>query len=75
MNKQEKELLNGLQIGLYNEIITNPFSKVEVDLCPEAVALYDFLRGCEITGDIDSFYMAREVFRKNWPDEFMLLVD
>jgi len=75
MTAREKKILKDLQIGKEPEIVTNPYSKESVELCPEAVALYDFIRGCEISGHTDWFYMGRDVFIRNWPDEYTILLD
>ena len=71
-----KELL----IGTENEEIENPFSKQKAILCPEAVALYDFIKGSERVGirteeDLYKFYTARDIFINNWPTEWMILLD
>jgi hypothetical protein len=90
MNKREQKLLGSIQVGTENEIVANRFSGEKVSLCPEAVAVYDVLIGCDITlmnkseislmlGHHDEtyelFHAARDVFRKNWPKEFMILLD
>ena len=38
-------------IGEANEYITNPFSGEGCMLKPEAVAVYDTIKGCEMFGD------------------------
>jgi hypothetical protein len=68
--------------------VTNPFSKDKRLLCPEAVALYDVIKGFEIilqqqANDgfdpsedlLDKFHMARDIFRANWPKDYMALLD
>ena len=75
LNKEEKALFDDLCIGTEKEIIENPFSNEKVELCPEAVALYDYIRGCEATGNHDGFHTALDIFIKNWPKEYMILLD
>lgn len=76
MNENERELLKDLKIGSEKEMVCNPFTGVEVELCPEAVALYDLMLGCQILNDYDElFYTARDVFLRNWPDHYMMLID
>lgn len=82
--KKERTLLKDIRIGTENEMVTNPFSGVEVELCPEAVAIYDVIRGCQRTLDItfnyleeieELLYAAKSVFIKNWPEHYMTLLD
>ncbi len=40
-----------LLIGTESELVTNPFSGESCTLTPEAVAVYDTIRGCEMFGD------------------------
>lgn len=84
----QKKIIKGLRVGTKNEIITNPYSKVQVELCPEAVAIYDLVRGSERTlwvGNFNSikhkhevellYDVAKDIFLRNWPKEYMLLLD
>lgn len=94
MTKREAKVLKGMRIGKHNEIIKNPFSGEEVEVSPEAAALYDVILGCAKTLEsyskmpnalgltqehIDSaeqvFHTAQFVFRKNFPEWYMKLVD
>lgn len=45
--KEQKDLFSELLIGTKKETITNPYSQRSVELCPEAVAVYDFIIGAE----------------------------
>ena len=82
MNQREKSLLGDVQIGAQNEIVANRFSGEKVSLCPEAVAIYDVIIGAELVLNnsfsketYELFNTAKEVFIKNWPKEFMVLLD
>lgn len=80
MTDKEKEMLKGLRIGTEREMVANRFSGEQVELCPEAVALYDLIMGCEISlhqgsDCADLFYTGINVFRRNWPDEYYILLD
>ena len=75
LNASQKKLLAQLEIGTENEMVKNPYSGVEVELEPTAVALYDYIKGCEITGNYKFFDMARYLFADQWPDEYMKLLD
>lgn len=87
ITQKEKKILKGMPIGSQNEIVANRFTGEKVELCPEAVALYDIIIGSEHslnTGQFDEsigydisniFYTAIDVFKRNWPKEYMILLD
>ncbi len=56
-------------------IIRNPFSGEECMLEPEAVAVYDYLKGCELMGDYATLRKCLDWFMTNHPDEYMTLLD
>lgn len=62
-------------VGVDNEVITNPFSGQSVSLTPEAVAVYDTIKGCELFGDYDGVRKGLDWFAKNFPEEYMILLD
>jgi hypothetical protein len=62
-------------IGTEYEVITNPFSGESVSLTPEAVAVYDTLKGCEMFGDYDGVRKGLDWFAKNFPKEYYILLD
>jgi len=55
--------------------IKNPFSGEGVMLVPEAVAVYDSIRGAEMTGDYKTVRKGLDWFRKFFPQEYMVLLD
>ena len=55
--------------------ITNPFSGDSCMLQPDAVAVYDTIRGCEMMGDYKTMNKGLEWFRKYFPAEYMTLLD
>ena len=65
----------GLTVGTKSETITNPFSGESCVLSPEAVAVYDTLRGCEMFGDYKGLRKGLDWFRKYYPQEYMILLD
>lgn len=82
LNKKERAFMNQLAIGTEKEIIRNRFGGNEVELCPEAVAVYDYLIGAEhclnqsySEEGMKQFYLARDIFLKNWSDAYMILLD
>lgn len=62
-------------VGTENEIVTNPFSGESVELTPEAVAVYDTIKGCEMFGDYTGVRKGLDWFRKYYPNEYMILLD
>ena len=62
-------------VGTESELITNPFSGESVMLVPEAVAVYDTIKGCELFGDYDGVRKGLDWFAKNFPEEYMILLD
>ena len=76
MNQTQKRILSELEIGTESEQVTNPFSGVTKTLEPQAVALYDFIKGCEMTGRYGrDFDQARYLFAELYPSEYMALLD
>jgi hypothetical protein len=62
-------------VGTESEIVTNPFSGESVELTPEAVAVYDTIKGCEMFGDYTGVRKGLDWFRKHYPNEYMILLD
>jgi len=58
-----------------NVEVKNPFSGEGVMLTPEAVAVYDTIMGCEMTGDYKTVRKGLDWFRKHYPAEYMVLLD
>ncbi len=73
--KTELELLKNLEIFPQGETVTNPYSGKSVYLEPEAVALYDLIKGAEVVNNTKLFNRALTMFRKYWPNEYMVLLD
>jgi hypothetical protein len=81
-NLIQYDWLNELEIFETSEIIKNPYSGEEVELLPEAVAVYDLIKGCELLLKNQEnayiskqFYEALDYFRIQWPNEYMILLD
>lgn len=55
--------------------IQNPFSGETCMLDPEAVAVYDYLKGCELMGDYAMLRKCLDWFMETHPDEYMTLLD
>jgi len=73
--KRKAKLFSELIVGKNKETIANRFSGVTCELEPEAVALYDFIIGAERFGDCKGMALAIDIFRDNWPEEYMTLLD
>jgi hypothetical protein len=56
-------------------IVTNPFSGNRCRLTPEAVAVYDCIKGAEMIGEYTMVRKGLEWFRKHFPAEYMILLD
>ena len=62
-------------IGTEPEIITNPYSGHSATLIPEAVAVYDLIKGAEAIGAYQIVRDGLDWFRENYPEEFYILLD
>ncbi len=62
-------------VGVEYETVTNPFSGESVTLCPEAVAVYDTIKGCEMFQDYKGLQKGLDWFRRHYPQEYMILLD
>jgi hypothetical protein len=74
-NITQQRILDELDLSGGPDIVTNPFSGVEVELDAQGVALYDFIKGCEINGSYKDFDQARYLFSDLYPDAYMKLID
>ncbi len=69
-----------LQIGI-GGIARNPYSGQSVELSAEASALYELVKGAEIVYNYNpakgykDFRKGLDLFRKLFPDEYMVLLD
>ena len=75
LTEDEKTLIDELEIGSENEVVKNPFSGESMELCPEAVALYDLIKGAEMLGDYANVETGLAIFSRNWPDAYIVLLD
>lgn len=76
LTKKEENLMGKLFVSIEKQEVKNPLSGASETLDPEAVALYDFIIGCNMVGAYPSdYHVALDLFRKQWPDEYMTLLD
>jgi hypothetical protein len=55
--------------------VQNPFSGESTILTPDEVAVYDYLKGCELVGDYKGLRKALDWFRINNGNAYMILLD
>lgn len=55
--------------------VANRLTGQKVMLEPEAVAVYDCIIGAEIVGNYTMLRKGLDWFRKNYPKEYMILLD
>lgn len=55
--------------------VQNPYSGETCTLTPEEVAVYDYLKGCELIGDYKGLEKGLAWFMKNNAEAYMTLLD
>lgn len=55
--------------------VRNPFSGESVTLTPDEVAVYDYLKGCELIGDYKGLRKGLDWFMSNNVEAYMTLLD
>ncbi len=55
--------------------VRNPLSGEACTLTPQAVAVYDTIKGAEMIGDYKTLEKGLGWFRKHFPAEYMVLLD
>ncbi len=70
------ELFPGIQLLDTEPVeVKNPFSGVGFTLSPEEVAVYDYLKGCELIGDYAKLRKGIDWFIENNCEAYMALLD
>jgi hypothetical protein len=74
--KSIKDIFPGIMI-LDTEpvIVQNSFSGESCILSPDEVAVYDYLKGCELIGDYKNLQKCIDWFIKNNTQAYMTLLD
>jgi len=62
-------------IGSESEVVSNPHSGESTTLTPEAVAVYDTIKGAEFMGIYKVVQKGCDWFRQYYPSEYMVLLD
>ena len=55
--------------------VQNPFSGESAVLSPEEVAVYDYIKGCELMRDYDGVRKGLDWFSRKNPEAYMTLLD
>lgn len=70
------DLFPGIQVfDKENVDVKNPFSGETFNLTPEEVAVYDYLKGCELIGDYEGLRRGIDWFMDNNVEAYMALLD
>jgi len=57
------------------QVVKNPYNGDECLLQPDALAVYDTIKGCEMYGMWDDVRRGLDWFRENEPKAYMILLD
>jgi len=55
--------------------IANPYTGKKVLLTPEAIAVYDTIKGAEMIGQYETMEKGIAWFQANYPKEYFVLLD
>ena len=55
--------------------IANPYTGKKVLLTPEAIAVYDTIKGAEMMGQYETMEKGIAWFQANYPKEYFVLLD
>ena len=74
--KTVQEIFPGIMILDECDVeVANPFSGETATLTPEEVAVYDYIKGCELIGDFDGVRKGLDWFSRKNPEAYMTLLD
>jgi len=72
----KREIPNGVVILDKEPVeVKNPYTGEAVTLKPDAVAVYDMIKGSELFEDYDNVRVGLDWFKVNEPDAYMVLLD
>jgi len=57
------------------EEVKNPYTGEGITIPADAIAVYDFVKGCELFKDYDNVRKGCDWFRKHEPDAYYVLLD
>ena len=74
--KTINELFPGIMVLDESPVqVKNPFTGESIELNPEEVAVYDYLKGCELIGDFKGLRKGIDWFIDNNAEAYMVLLD
>jgi hypothetical protein len=74
--KTIQELFPGIMVLDKEPVeVQNPFSGESIELQPDEVAVYDYLKGCELMRDYKGLQKGLDWFRSNNAKAYMVLLD
>lgn len=74
--KSIKEIFPGIMILDKEPVeVQNPFSGESAVLSPDEVAVYDYIKGCELVGDYEGVRKGLAWFSRANPEAYMTLLD
>jgi len=76
INAKGRKLVGTLAVGTESAEVRNPYTGKSCKLEPVALALYDYIKGCEMLEHYgENFSLALMIFRLNWEKEYYILLD
>lgn len=76
MSKSIKDIFPGIMILDKEPVeVKNPFSGESITLTPQEVAVYDYIKGCELLNDYDGVENGIDWFIENNSKAYMVLLD
>jgi hypothetical protein len=76
INKSIKDIFPGIMILDFEPVrVENPFSGESVMLSPDEVAVYDYIKGCELIGNYKGVRKGLDWFREHNCEAYMTLLD
>ena len=74
--KSIKEIFPGIMVLDKEPVeVQNPFSGESAVLSPDEVAVYDYIKGCELMRDYDGVRKGLDWFSRVNPEAYMTLLD
>jgi hypothetical protein len=76
INKSIQDIFPGIMVSDNEPVsVKNPFSGESIMLSPDEVAVYDYLKGCELIGDHKGLRKGLNWFMNNNAQAYMTLLD
>jgi hypothetical protein len=74
-NKRIKMPFDCVIMDKESKEIANPYTGQKALLTPEAIAVYDTIKGAEMLGKYETMETGIAWFRTNYPKEYFILLD